>query len=143
MAVVSVSMPDELLERLDAFSDEHGYTGRSEVVREAARSLLSEFEETRLEDRRLMSIVTVLFDYETTSVEERMIQLRHEHESLVASNFHTHVGDHYCMELFVLEGELEEISTFVGKIRATSDILTVDYSVMPIEDVGPLSNRHD
>jgi len=33
MAVVSVSMPDELLERLDQFAEEHGYTGRSEVVR--------------------------------------------------------------------------------------------------------------
>ncbi|WP_290810136.1 CopG family ribbon-helix-helix protein [Halovivax sp.] len=139
MAVVSVSMPDELLERLDQFADDHGYTGRSEVVREASRNLLGEFEDTRLEDRDLMGIVTVLFDYETTSVEERMIALRHEHEELVASNFHSHVGDHYCMELFVLEGDLEGISTFVGKIRATQDVLSVDYSVNPVEDVGHLS----
>ena len=33
MTVVSVSMPDSLLDRLDEFADEHGYTGRSEVVR--------------------------------------------------------------------------------------------------------------
>jgi CopG family nickel-responsive transcriptional regulator len=42
------------------------------------------------------------------------------------------------MELFVLEGSLEEISTFVGKIRATQDTLTVDYSVLPVDDFGPL-----
>ncbi|MFC4543672.1 nickel-responsive transcriptional regulator NikR [Halosolutus amylolyticus] len=141
MAVVSVSMPDELLERLDQFADEHGYTGRSEVVREASRNLLGEFEETRLEDRDLMGIVTVLFDYETTSVEERMMHLRHEHEDLVASNFHSHVGDHYCMELFVLEGELEDISTFVGKIRATRDALTVDYSVIPVDEFDPIAQE--
>jgi CopG family nickel-responsive transcriptional regulator len=29
---------------------------------------------------------------------------------------------------------LEEISTFVGKIRATRDIMSVDYSVIPVED---------
>ena len=69
MTVVSVSMPEELLERIDEFSDEHGYTGRSEVVRDAARDLLGEFEDARLEDRDLMAVVTVLFDYETTSVE--------------------------------------------------------------------------
>ena len=97
MAVVSISMPDELLRRIDGFADEHGYTGRSEVFREAARDLLGEFEDRRLEDRELMGVVTVLFDYETTSVEERMMSLRHEHEHLVASNFHSHVGDHYCM----------------------------------------------
>ena len=139
MAVVSVSMPDELLERLDQFADEHGYTGRSEVVREASRNLLGEFEDVRLEDRELMGIVTVVFDYETTSVEERMMHLRHEHDELVASNFHSHVGDHYCMELFVLEGDLEEISTFVGKIRATQNVLSVDYSVNPVDDFDPIS----
>jgi CopG family nickel-responsive transcriptional regulator len=134
MTVVSVSMPEELLERLDGFADEHGYTGRSEVVREASRNLLGEFEEATLEDRELMAVVTVLFDYETTSVEERMMRLRHEHEGLVASNFHNHVGSRYCMELFVLEGRLEEISSFVGKIRATKDTLTVDYSVTPVDE---------
>jgi CopG family nickel-responsive transcriptional regulator len=134
MTVVSVSMPEELLERIDHFAEEHGYTGRSEVVRDAARSLLEEFEDTRLEDRELMAVVTVIFNYETTSVEERMMHLRHEHESLVASNFHSHVGNAYCMELFVLEGYLPEISSFVGKIRATRDTLSVDYSVMPVDD---------
>ena len=134
MAVVSVSMPDELLRRVDGFADEHGYTGRSEVFREAARDLLGEFEDRRLEDRELMGVVTVLFDYETTSVEERMMGLRHEHERLVASNFHSHVGDHYCMELFILDGTLEKISTFVGKIRATRDTMSVDYSVIPVDD---------
>ncbi|MFC7071190.1 nickel-responsive transcriptional regulator NikR [Halobaculum lipolyticum] len=132
MGVVSVSMPDSLVERIDEFTEEHGYTGRSEFLREAARDLLGEFEDRKLEDRELMGIVTVVFDYEGTAVEERMMQLRHEHEDIVASNFHSHVGDHNCMELFILEGNLEQISTFVGKIRATTDTKTVDYSVTPI-----------
>jgi len=139
MTVVSVSMPDELLSRIDQFAEEHGYTGRSEVVREASRNLLGEFEDRRLEDRELMGIVTVLFNYETTNVEERMMRLRHEHEGIVASNFHSHVGNAYCMELFVLEGTLEDISTFVGKIRATRDTLTVDYSVTPVDDFAAVT----
>ncbi|MGQ4554450.1 ribbon-helix-helix protein, CopG family [Halobellus sp. GM3] len=138
MTVVSVSMPEALVERLDAFAEEHGYTGRSEVLREASRSLLGEFEDKRLEDRELMAVVTVVFEYETTNVEERMMKLRHEYESLVASNFHSHVGEHRCMELFVLEGELEDIATFVGKIRATKDTLSVDYSVMPVDELAAL-----
>ena len=134
MTVVSVSMPETLLERLDEFAEEHGYTGRSEVVREASRKLLGEFEDRSLEGRALMGVVTVVFDHETSSAEERMIAVRHEYEGLVVSNVHNHVGDHYCMELFVLEGDLEEISSFVGKIRATSDVLSVDYSVIPVDD---------
>ena len=134
MTVVSVSMPESLLERLDTFAAEHGYTGRSEVVREAARNLLSEFEDSQLEGRELMGTVTVLFDFDSSDVEHEMMQLRHDHEDIVTSHVHNHVGDHYCMELFVLEGELEPISTFVGKIRATSDVLSVDYSVIPVDE---------
>jgi CopG family nickel-responsive transcriptional regulator len=140
MTVVSVSMPDELLERIDNFSEEHGYTGRSEVIREAARNLLGEFEDKQLEDRELMAVVTVLFDYESSGVEQRMMSLRHEYESLVASNVHNHVGNHYCMELFILEGSMTDISTFVGKIRATQDTLTVDYSVMPVDEINAFPN---
>ena len=139
MTVVSISMPDELLERVDDFAGEHGYTGRSEVFREAARNLLGEFEDKKLEDRKLMGVVTVLFDYESTGVEERMMHLRHDHDELVTSNIHNHVGDHYCMELFILEGTLADISTFVGKIRATKDTLTVDYSVTPVDGFGPMA----
>ena len=141
MTVVSVSMPDGLLDRIDAFADEHGYTGRSEVMREAARNLLGEFEDRKLADRDLMGVVTVLFNYETTNVEERMMGLRHENEALVASNVHSHVGNGYCMELFVLEGKLEDISAFVGKVRATQDTLTVDYSVIPVDSFGPLAEE--
>lgn len=134
MTVVSVSMPESLLRRLDDFATEHGYTGRSEVVREASRNLLGEFEDRKLEGRPLMGVVTVLFNYETSNAEQRMMQLRHEHETLVTSNVHNHVGDHYCMELFILEGSLEEISAFVGKVRATRDTISLDYSVIPVDD---------
>ncbi|MCU4800004.1 transcriptional regulator, CopG family [Halomicrobium zhouii] len=139
MGVVSISMPDELEHRIDEFAEDHGYTGRSEIVREAVRNLMSEFEDKRLEDRELMAIVTVLFDYETTAVEEKMMHLRHDHEDLVASNFHSHVGDRYCMELFVLEGQLEDISSFVGRVRATKDTLSVDYSVLPVDDIASIT----
>ncbi len=135
MAVVSVSMPDELLERIDEFSEEHGYTGRSEVVREAARNLLGEFEDTKLEDRDLMGVVTILFDYDSTDVERRLMHLRHDHDEVVTSHIHNHVGEHYCMELFILEGSMADISTFVGKVRATKDTLTIDYSVTPVDRI--------
>nr|WP_317627638.1 ribbon-helix-helix domain-containing protein [Halorubrum sp. BOL3-1] len=44
MSVVSISMPEALLEHIDEFADEHGYSGRSEVVREGTRTLLEEFQ---------------------------------------------------------------------------------------------------
>jgi CopG family nickel-responsive transcriptional regulator len=73
-------------------------------------------------------------------VAEKMMHSSHGHEDIVASNFYNHVSGHHCMELFVLAESLENISKFVEKIRATKDILTVDYSVLPMDDFGPLAD---
>ena len=138
MPVVSVSMPEDLIARLDAFATEHDYTGRSEVVREAGRALLGEFENERLEQRPLACVVSVLYDFGCRSVERRITRLRHEHESHIASNVHSHV-DEYCMELFVLEGDLEAVSAFVGQVRSITDVRAVEYSLVPLDTVGQLS----
>ena len=71
MSVVSVSMPEELLSRIDQFADDHGYTGRSEVLREASRNLLGEFEDKKLEGRDLMGVVTVVIrnDYKVSNTD--------------------------------------------------------------------------
>jgi CopG family nickel-responsive transcriptional regulator len=136
MAIVSVSMTDTLLDRIDGVADEHDYAGRSEVVREAARDLLEEFEDDRLEDRELMGVVAALFEYDSPRVEEQMMRIRHGHDDLLSSTTHNCVGEKYgCMESFVLEGDLEDISAFVRNIRAVDEALTVEYSLLPIDDI--------
>lgn len=137
MPIVSVSMPEKMIDRLDQFAADHGYSGRSEVIRDASRELLDEFEGEYFDDRPLMATVTVLYDYQSGDVESEMMEIRHQYyDDIVTSNFHTHVGDKYCLELFVLEGSLDSISTVVGKIRATKNIRSVGYSVMPMDE-GP------
>ncbi|SIS11551.1 CopG family ribbon-helix-helix protein [Natronorubrum thiooxidans] len=139
MPVVSVSMPAELIERLDSHATAHDYTGRSEVVREGARALLTEFDDDTLEGESLAGVISVFYDFGTQHVERRVTELRHEHDDHIASNDHSHVDD-YCVDLFVLEAALEDISAFVGTLRAIEDVETVDYSLVPIESVGQLQD---
>jgi len=135
MSVVSISVPDELLEQMDEFADEHGYSGRSELLREAARSLMGELDDSDLKERELVATVTAIFEFENSDVEGEMIDLRHDYDGVVKSNVHSHIGEDYCMELFVLEGSLDDVRDFVGSVRSTSGILSINYSVNPIDDL--------
>lgn len=132
MVTVSVSLPDDLVEQLDAFAAEHDYKGRSDVVREAVRLLFETVEEVDLEGCELIGLVSVLFRYETTGVEKRLMDLRHGEQDLVTAHIHNHVGN-CCLELFVLNGTLEEISGFVGAVRAMKDPLSVSHTVVPLD----------
>ncbi|AGB36142.1 putative transcriptional regulator with CopG/Arc/MetJ DNA-binding domain and metal-binding domain [Natronococcus occultus SP4] len=120
MPVVSVSMPEELLERLDAHASAHEYTGRSEVVRESTRALLEAFTDDRVEDGALAGTVDVRYDVGTPSVERRVAALRHEFDEAVAATDHSHVGD-YCPDLFVLEADRETISSVVDKCGRSTE----------------------
>jgi CopG family transcriptional regulator, nickel-responsive regulator len=134
MPVVSVSMPDELLEQLDAHAAKHEQTSRSELLREGTRSLLAEFEDDRLGGAVLAATVSVLYDFGTPSVERRVTELRHEFNDVVVANDHSHVGD-YCLDLLVLETDLDDVSSFVGKLRAIDGVGNVEYTLVPVENV--------
>ena len=47
------------------------------------------------------------------------------------------------MELFVSNGSLEGIATFVGGVRPTEDTLTIDYPVLLVDGFDPLANLTD
>jgi CopG family nickel-responsive transcriptional regulator len=129
MSVVSISMPEALLKRIDEFADEHGYSGRSEVVREGTRTLLEEFQGRNIDGQKHMCTVTVVFEYCQPAVQQRLTGVRHEYDGIVSATTHAHVQDQYCMELFVLEGTTEALSGFVNTVRAVPDVREVDYSI--------------
>ena len=129
MRVVSISMPEALLERIDDFADKHGYSGRSEVVREGTRTLLEEFQGRNIDGQKHMCTVTVVFEYCQPAVQQRLTGVRHEYDAIVSATTHAHVQDQYCMELYVLEGTTEALSRFVNTVRAVPDVRAVDYSL--------------
>ncbi len=128
MPVVSVSMPEGLLERLDEFIEDHGYSGRSEAVREGARGLLTEVDGEANADEEVVCVVSTMFDH-GTDVETRLSEIRHEHEDLVSSNVHGHACE-ACLELYVVEGTVGEIGSFVARIRTVNGVQTVEHSFL-------------
>lgn len=135
-------MSETLLDRIDEFVDEHGYGGRSEVVREAVRALFTEFEDCHFDDRPLLGVVAVRFEYDSPKIEDRMRRLRHAHHALIVSSTHNCIGDRSgCMELFLLEAALDDISGFVRKVRAIDETMTVEYSLLPVDNASTVAMR--
>lgn len=131
MPVVSISLPESLLEELDEFIDSHGYTGRSEAVRESMRTLISEGNGTELAQGGAF-VVLVRFDHDA-NVEVTLSQLRHSHDDLVTVTVHGH-ADGDCLELFVVDGTRDEIGSFLARIRAVDGVAGIDYTPVPAAD---------
>lgn len=132
MPVVSVSLTGELLRRLEELQEEKGYSSRSEAVRDAVRDLLTRFELERFRDGKATSTITVISDHERHDVDERLIRLRHEHNEIISGDMHLHIGGRYCLEVFITEGEVEEVMSFISRIRAMRGVKQVQYTMLPL-----------
>lgn len=120
MAVISISLPERLLDRVDAFIDERGYAGRSELFRTAARDLLNEEIEASPEARS--ATLTVVYPDE---VQEDIGHVRHRFGDIVTSMMHGHT-EHHCTEMFMLDGPGERIREFLDALRGVREVRLAD-----------------
>ena len=127
-------MTERLRDDLDTFTEEHGYTGRSEVIREACQSLLEEYRESDDEDRRVLATVTAVFGYDEPEIERRMMDIRHEFEASIRSNSHNCLdGNAGCVETFVIEAPYDDALRCIGTVRGADESVSVEYTVVPVD----------
>ena len=132
MPIVSISLTSELLRKLDTFIREKGYSSRSEAIRDAIRDSLSEYELSKFERGNVTATITVISNRGEREIDERLMKLRHKHDEIVSNNMHIHLGKRYCLEIFITEGEAEEILEFIAKIRSMRGVRQVKYTMIPL-----------
>lgn len=132
MPIVSMSLTNDLLRKLDALIANRSYSSRSEAIRDAIRASLSEYELSRLDRGMVAATITIISEYVRRDVDERLMRLRHEYNDLVTGNMHIHLGRNYCLEVFIVQGAVEAVLNFVGRVRAIRGIQQVKYTVVPI-----------
>ncbi|MHA1432039.1 MAG: hypothetical protein ACTSRV_16860, partial [Candidatus Freyarchaeota archaeon] len=64
--------------------------------------------------------------------ENRISDLRHEFDDVIIENIHRHIGDQYCLEILIAEGEAKRILDLMGRIRGIRGIQQVKAVFMPL-----------
>jgi CopG family nickel-responsive transcriptional regulator len=132
MTVVSVSLTPQLLERLDDFVDKFGYSSRSEAMRIAIRDSLSQLSLRYRLRGLILSTVTVISETEESKSHLGLLDLRNGFDDIIFGNMHLHTEEGYCLEIFLVKGDAEEVTNFVSKAKAIRGVQEVNYTVTPI-----------
>ena len=119
MSVVSVSLNDTLLEDIDEFMDEQGFTGRSEVMRTAVRALLRDRKDIADLEGTVDAVVIVTHEDENSG---EIDDIQHNHQSIVTTQLHNHLENHTCLEVFMLHGEAENIKGLYNQFQASKKV---------------------
>lgn len=103
----SVSLEDDLLEEFDTYLSSHGYSNRSEAIRDLIRrELVSEEWENDIE---VVGVVTVVYNHHQAQLQERITELQHRYFLLITSSTHVHMDHHNCLEVTIVKGKASQV----------------------------------
>lgn len=128
MGIISLSLPEELLKELDAILGEERYASRSEVIRQALRTYISEYKELDKIKGNIMATITVL--YEKTEKNEELFRLQHEFSDMIAAYLHSHLTESSCLEVMVVKGSPKRLKSLVDGLKANKPVKQIKFSVM-------------
>ena len=122
MPIVSISLNDEILSELDNLQSSMGFSGRSEAIRAGIRTFVSEEKQKSDLSGNIHAILLVVHNDEFDHI---VSGITHNFEDLITTHLHSKIEKEKCMELFVIDGDAEKVTTMTKDFQTNKNMDTV------------------
>ena len=126
-ARLSISLPPELVVRLDAMMAERGLPSRSQMIAELIRHELADFE-ARQVDPVIAGTITLIYRAESGRVRHALAQTQSAYLEEVISSQHVFLEDDQSLEVLLVQGpaaRLRQLCDDLRRIRSVQQIKLV------------------
>lgn len=110
-----VSMNAELLAAFDQRIAEAGYSNRSAAIRDVIQDYLTEAE-VREPEALVVGTVMIVYDHTVWQLEDRLVQVQHDHLHAIRCTTHVHLDGHQCVEAVILTGTAAEVTAAAERL---------------------------
>jgi len=122
MPIVSISLNEEILSELDKLQTSMGFSGRSEAIRAGIRTFVSEEKQKADLSGNIHAILLVVHNDQFDHV---VSGITHNFEDLITTHLHSKIEKEKCMELFLINGDAQKISTITKDFQTNKNMDTV------------------
>ena len=132
VSIISLSLPSELLEELDTVLGADRGANRSEVVRQAVRMYLTQYNELEKIQGNVIATITVLYDKAEQNKE--LFKLQEEFDDMITAYLHAHLSETSCLEVMVVKGASERLRALIDGLKANKPVKQIKFSIMAINE---------
>ena len=122
MPIVSISLTEEILREIDSLQKNLGFSGRSDAIRAGIRSFVSEEKQKENLSGNVNAILLVVHNDE---YDNQVNGIKHSYEDLITTHLHSKIEGDKCMELFMLKGEADSVSSITKDFQINKRMDTV------------------
>ncbi|HTC51935.1 MAG TPA: CopG family ribbon-helix-helix protein [Steroidobacteraceae bacterium] len=124
LARLSVSLPSELLERLDAMVEERALPSRSQMISELIRHALAEHSQAR-SDAVLAGTITVIYRADSGRVRHLLAQTQSMFIKEVISSQHVLLEEDQSLEVLLVQAPIARLSALCDALRKARGVQQV------------------
>jgi CopG family transcriptional regulator, nickel-responsive regulator len=139
----TISLSDSLAADFDSWLQAHGYTNRSEGVRDLLRKVISTERITQNQAEHAIATISYVYNHHERSLAERLTDLQHSAHDLVISSTHVHLDHDNCLESLFLRGSTKIIQDFAQMLSAEPGIRHSVINLIPAQIHEDGHNHHD
>ena len=122
MPIVSISLTEEILKEIDSLQKNLRFSGRSDAIRAGIRSFVSEEKQKENLSGNVNAILLVVHNDE---YDNQVNGIKHSYEDLITTHLHSKIEGDKCMELFMLKGEADSVSSITKDFQINKRMDTV------------------
>lgn len=129
MPVVSVSLPDDVVDDMDRTIQDLGAKGRSELVRAALRAYTA----PDVPEGHVHGSITIAYPH---GEEARVSEVRHAFHDVVLSMMHTHCDPEQCMDVLLVGGDARRVSELQRTLERMRPVQRAALTLVPKPAAG-------
>ncbi len=123
----------------DKLQKSMGFSGRSEAIRAGIRNFVSDEKQKSDLEGNIHAILLVVHNDEYDHV---VSGLTHNFEDLVTTHLHSKIEQEKCMELFLIDGNAEKVSTMTRNFQTNKNMDTVKLVALQSKRIFSCHNNY-
>jgi CopG family nickel-responsive transcriptional regulator len=128
MTVITISIPEKLLENIDKSIKDRGFASRSEIIRQATRAYLKKDANLRELEGEIVSTITIIYKRKVARSEVSDIQ--HRYGNIISTFLHAHIDESYCLEVIVVKGLGSVVRKLVDALKSNEEITQIKVAIV-------------
>jgi len=112
-----VTLPIDLISKVDRFMKEMNLRSRSKVISEALRSFIEDRNFLLGENRKFIGSIFLIYNHERGETLEKLVDIQHNYLNLILSVLHMHMTHERCLEILLFKGMKDDIKRLISDIE--------------------------
>jgi len=123
MEVISLSIDDQTLEKIDEIQEKGSFNGRSELIRKAVEGLYQDINDRSHLKGKINAVIVVRHPHKH---EHGISEISHSFDDIVTTQLHSKLSDDKCLEVFHTNGPADEVLNFYNNLQGSKHTESVN-----------------